>query len=279
MRVENVSCMEAALGLSRRIVGVRFLYTWAEYQDSPGVPYDSATRFCVMVKRASENGHFKCRQEHFGCGRSRRALGIVENDLTTYSGEVYYGCGLYATRAIAKKAQRDTIFINHRIYGIEIAPLAELANADLVIMIGDAYQLMRITQGYAYQYGAMKNIGSVGNQGVCSDLCARPYETDDINVSFLCEGTRRACGWSRNDIGVGLPVNLFDPLTEGVLATLNLIETPEAKDAILSRLQTPDALGVDIDPKGYYGVSCGKWYQKRAEDERRLKEYLAAEDK
>ncbi|MBQ3103727.1 MAG: DUF169 domain-containing protein [Oscillospiraceae bacterium] len=278
MKMENVKRLELALGLQRKIVGVKFLYNWAEYQDAGGEPYDKNTRFCVMVKRASEGGHYKCCPKNFACGRSRRALGIEENDPTTYSGEVYYSCGLYATRAVAKRAQKDTIFIRQQLYGIEIAPLEELSEADVVIFFGDAYQLMRVAQGYAYQYGAMKNIGTVGNQGVCSDLCARPFETNDINVSFLCEGTRRACGWTRNDIGVGLPVNLFDPLTEGVLATLNLIETAAAKEEILARLDSPDALGVDIDPGAYYGVSCGKWYQKRADDQRRWEEHLKEEE-
>ena len=54
MKTENVKRLELALGLQRKIVGVKFLYNWAEYQDAGGEPYDKNTRFCVMVKRASD---------------------------------------------------------------------------------------------------------------------------------------------------------------------------------------------------------------------------------
>ena len=94
MDIKNARLLELALGLKRKIVGVKFLYTWAEYQDAPGEFYGQSTRFCVMVKKASEGAHYKCCPKDFACGRSRRALGIEQNDSLTYSGEVYYGCGL-----------------------------------------------------------------------------------------------------------------------------------------------------------------------------------------
>lgn len=274
MKQQNVMRMSAALGLTRKIVGVRFLYTWAEYQDTPCPPYNANTRFCLMAKRASDGAHFKCQKEHFGCGRSRKALGIDANDSLTASGQIFYSCDLYGSRAIAKQAQDATLFIDQELYGIEIGPLEELADADVVIFFGDSYQMMRIVQGYTYQYGPYQSMSSVGNQGVCSDLCARPYMTNDMNISFLCEGARRACGWTHNDIGVGMPINLFDGLTEGVIQTLNLIDNAEEKQKIAERLPSEDALGIPIDPKNYYGVACGKWYKKRRDDAERYEAYL-----
>lgn len=278
MDIKNVKRLELALGLSRRVVGVKFLYNWAEYDDAGGEVYDRKSRFCVMVKHASDGGHYKCGPQHFACGRSRLALGIDENDQITYSGRIYYACGLYSTRAVAKRAQDDTTFIRQKLYGIEISPLSELPDADVAIFLGDAYQMMRVVQGYAYKFGAMKNINSVGNQGICSDLCAHPFESNDINISFLCEGTRRACGWSKNELGVGLPANLFDPLTEGVIATLNLIETPDSKKKILERLDLPDELGIDIDPSSYYGVTYGKWRRKQEDNQLRCEKHFQQEE-
>ena len=68
MKTGNVKRLELALGLTRKIVGVKFLYTWAEYQDAPGDFYDKSTRFCVMVKRASEGGHACQSVAHFTGG-------------------------------------------------------------------------------------------------------------------------------------------------------------------------------------------------------------------
>ena len=274
MKKENVMKMSCALGLTRKIVGVRFLYSWAEYQDTHCDCYNKRTRFCVMIKHAGDGFHFKCEPENFGCGRSRKALGIEPNDSLTASGQIFYSCGLYSSRAVAKQAQDATLFIDQELYGIEVAPLDELNAADVVILFGDSYQMMRIVQGYTYQYGLFHSMSSVGNQGVCSDLCARPFMTNDMNISSLCEGTRRACKWSHNDIGAGLPVNLFDGLVDGVLQTLDLIDSAQEKERIRARLDSENDLGVPIDPNNYYGVSCGTWWKKQKNNEERYEEYL-----
>ena len=271
---ENAKKIEKALGLQRKIIGVRFLYNWAEFQDAPCNVYSKKTRFCVMMKYASEGNHFKCSPDNFGCGRSKKALGITPNDTLTSSGQIFYSCDLYSTRAIAKQAQDATLFIEQSLYGIEVAPLDEILDPDIVIFFGNAYQMMRIIHGYTYHMGAFQSMSSVGNQGVCSDLCARPFMTNDMNISFLCEGARRACHWSHDDIGVGLPINLFTPLADGILRTLDLIETNDEKEKILSRLSSEDELGISIHKNNYYGVSCSNWYQKMDEDNVRYEEFL-----
>lgn len=279
MKDQQVRRLRAALGLTREIVGVRFLYTWAEYQDSEYPDYGKRTRFCAMVRQASEcETAFKCGCDAFACGRSRIALGVDPMDSATASGEVYYGCGLYSSRAIAKQVQNEVTCINQRIYGIEIGPLTALKQADVVIFMADAYHMMRVVQGYCNQFGALKQLGMAGNQGVCSDLCARPYEKNDLNFSFLCEGTRRACGWDRNDIGVGLPINLFDGLVDGVINTLSLIETQSEKDEIARRLARAGVEDVSIDRGDYYGIHAGAWRRKRSEDEARLAAWQQAQD-
>lgn len=279
MKNDQVRKLHATLGLNRDIVGIHFLYTWAEYQDSEYPDYGNRTRFCAMVKQASENkSAFKCSCEAFSCGRSRIALGVDPVDSATASGEVYYGCGLYSSRAIAKQVQNEVICINQQIYGIEIGPLSSLKEADVVIFMTDSYHMMRVVQAYCNQFGALKQLGMAGNQGVCSDLCARPYEKNDLNFSFLCEGTRRACGWSRNDIGVGLPINLFDGIVDGVLKTLSLIETQEEKEQIAQRLISSGIQDVSIDKTDYYGIHAGAWRRKRTDDEKRLATWLQEYD-
>lgn len=49
---------------------------------------------------------------------------------------------------------------------------------------------MRIVQAYTYKYGVHKNITLGGNQGICSECTAVPYENNDLNISTLCSGTR-----------------------------------------------------------------------------------------
>ncbi len=275
MEQQRVRRLSLALNLQRQVVGVRFLYTWAEFQDSPLPQFRHRTRFCYMVMRASQGECLKSDLSNFGCGCAREALGLEPEDPTTTSGEMYYGCGLYASRAIAKQVQDEVVRIPQHIHGIEVGPLDQLEQADLVILVANAFQVMRIVQGYVHFFGVPKHLGMAGNQGVCSDLAARPFVKNDLNLSVLCAGTRRACKWGEGELGVGMPINLFAPVADGVLRTLNNIETPEAKDRILSNLTDPMELGFALDKSAYYGVTAKAWSDKRQEDARRYAAFLA----
>ena len=279
MLAKEVRHFTAALDLQRRVVGLKFLYTWAEYQDSSLQEYGDRTSLCYMMLKASQGQCFKAREYHFTCGRSREALGLVPPKSTTISGELYFSCGIYESRAVAKQVQDEVLSIPQSIYGVEMGPLEELQDADVVMMVVDAFQAMRIVQGYAYCYGAPKNICMVGNQGVCADLAARPYVKNDINLSVLCAGTRRACKWDRGELGIGLPINRFAPVVDGVIQTLNGIEYPTPKDEILQRLESPDELGIVIDKQVHYGKNSELWAKKRQEDQERYEAWQKEQNK
>ncbi len=269
MYQQQVYQFSTALGLERQVVGLKFLYTWAEYQDSSLEEYQGRTSFCYMTLQASKGACFKAREYHCTCGRAREALGLTPPKPTTDSGEIYFSCGIYQSRAVAKQVQDEVLRIPQQIYGIEMGPLEQLQDADLVMMVLDAFQAMRVVQGYAYCYGPPRNLCTVGNQGICADLAARPYVKNDLNLSVLCAGTRRACRWSRGELGLGLPINRFLPVADGVIQTLNGIEYPDAKEEILHRLSSPDALGIAIDQGVHYGKNSELWTKKRQEDQER----------
>lgn len=60
-------------------------------------------------------------------------------------------------------------------------------------------------------------------------------------------------------MGVGLPIQQFVPLTEGILATMNYIEYPDHKQEIRDSLEDPDELGVSIDDDLHYGKLGGDY--------------------
>ena len=123
----------------------------------------------------------------------------------------------------------------------------------------NAYQLMRVVQGYTYKWGIPKNLYMAGNQGVCADLTAGPFEKNDMNFSVLCAGTRKMCAWEDDEMGVGLPIQQFEPLTDGIIQTMNYIDYPTQKDQISERLDDPMELGVAVDKNVHYG-KLGKPY-------------------
>ena len=40
------------------------------------------------------------------------------------------------------------------------------------------------------------------------------------------------CAWEDDEMGVGLPIQQFEPLTEGIIQTMNYIDYPTQKDQI-----------------------------------------------
>ena len=259
MKNRDVNRMNKALGLKRCIVGVKFLYFEHEYHNLEINEYGRKTSYCMMVKHAMDGNHFKANLGHFACRCAIEALGLADEMEGVESGQRYYSLNLYESRAVAKDVTRDISRIKQKIYGIEIGPLDELEDADVVMLMVNAYQLMRVVQGYTYKWGIPKNLYMAGNQGVCADLTAGPFEKNDLNFSVLCAGTRRMCAWGDDEIGVGLPIQQFEPLTEGIIQTMNYIDYPNQKDAIRARLVSPDELGVLVDDNLHYG-KLGKEY-------------------
>ena len=107
--------------------------------------------------------------------------------------------------------------ISQEIYGLEIGPLAEMSEADVVVMLGMSEQMMKVVRGYAYCYGCPRNFVSVGNAAMCSDLVAKPFVRNDINVSLMCCGARTSMVSDEGELGIGMPVNRFQGVSEGIL--------------------------------------------------------------
>ena len=105
-------------------------------------------------------------------------------------------------------------------YGLAIVPLRECTRTpDVIIVMTNSLQTMRLIQGYEYFTGKKPMIDMGAMQGMCSELTVSPYLTGEMNVSVLCPSTRMLCKWDENDMGVGIPFELFEMITEGVVAT------------------------------------------------------------
>lgn len=256
MKNNSVNKLKKALDLQRAIIGVKFLYTKEEFENTDIKVFQGKRQFCAMVKEGMEGNTYKYSKDNFGCRCGAESLGVVKELDNVISGERYYATKLHVSRSVAKKAQKSVLRISHLVYGIVVGPLETLDEADIVILMADTYQGMRIIQGYSYHFGVAENISMIGNQGVCSDLAAKPYENNDLNMSILCAGTRMANKWTKAEIGFGMPIDQFDTIVDGVIQTLNPIEYPPVKKEIKDRLDSPDELGIKIDPNEHYGKSA-----------------------
>lgn len=246
MYKRDVERMMKALRLKNAVVGVKFIKTEADFAACPWEQAAGKINFCYMVRRAIRGKHFKAAAENFRCVNAVYALGLRRPDYHVTSGEILSVCGLYKNAEIAKSVIDSMKYLPQEIFGIEVGRLAEMTNADAVIIIANAEQVMRIFQGYTYGHGPAEHLLSMGNQAMCSDLVAKPLSNDDINFSFFCKGARLFGQCAPGELGVGMPAHMFSAVAEGVVQTLTPVESNKVKQEILDSLASPDELGAEI---------------------------------
>ncbi len=268
MEDKSIRRIVAALGLERQIVGVKLIAYKKEFEECPVCQLKDKISFCAMVNKASRGTALKASLENFGCTGGGRALGIMENNEMSRSGRHYNESGLYVSYSVARNVTEHMNYIPYRYYGVMVAPLAEMNEADTVIIIANARQVMRIMQGYAYHFGAPEHLNAFGNQAMCADLVSKPIMNNDINISFMCRGARFFAKCDDGEMGVGIPVHMLERLSDGIVHTMNVVETDSMKEIIASRLDSPDELGVPIIKKLNYPSNLARYQRYCAEMEK-----------
>ena len=237
MKNKNVWKITTALGLQRRVVGVHFLDFQEDYDRSKVPSASHKGPYCYQVRQALDGKHFKVDKTLVTCDYARAAIGLTKPDISMREGRSFDYCGLAETRTIGKSIADAMLYIEQDIYGVELGPLEEMQHADLVIMVDSAQTVMRIFQGYAYKYGAPQNLCFYSNQAMCSDMTSKVFHTNDINMSLMCNGTRRYGKFDDGELAVSLPINMFDTLTDGIIETINAVQSGPEKMKIMETLK------------------------------------------
>jgi uncharacterized protein (DUF169 family) len=238
------------LDLKREVVGIHFFLDADAYTKAEVDVFKGKASYCFMVKAASEGKHFKAALEHVNCSGGAPAIGLEKETAVMKNGvRPYAMTGLYCDIGTGAMAHANTTYMDAFTYGIEAGPLHEVKNADVVIVIDNTHNAMRIIQGYSYYNGVKTDFRLAGNQAICSECTATPYITQDINVSFLCSGTRFYCKWDNDDIAIGFPIKLYGQIVEGIKNTLNSTESNQNKEKLKSLNKAQD---VNITMKGAY---------------------------
>ncbi len=241
-----VNKVSTVLDLDRKIVGVKFLFSKEEFDACSVKQVKEKMSYCNTVRLATKGHSFKAEAENFLCKASARALGTMDADNHVVSGQDYHSFNMYNSLGTAKYVQQNVTFIDHKIYGVIVMPLEKFdVDPDVAIMILNPYQSMRVTQGYAYHKGIAKNIKFTGNQGLCSECTATPYQNNDLNVSLLCANTRFAADWKDHEMGIGMPYHLFATVADGILKTIEASDSDTKKEKVIERLKEKN-LSVDI---------------------------------
>lgn len=263
MEENNAKLLKTALQLDREVVGVHFLPYRAEYENSSLVESEKKGSFCSFVNRATRGEAIKVNGKHFTCQGGASSVGVAEEPDYRKDGRLYEHCGLYRSHAAARLVTESMCHIPHKIYGLEIGPADQLEDIDIVIVIATAKQMMRLIQGYTFEYGPARNLSTVGNQAACSDLCAKPFMNNDLNLTLMCCGMRISTQAEDGEMGAGFPIQMLSKIVNGVIQTLNLTEPNSYKENLKSKLKNPSELGIEIRLNDNYGLHARN-YEKAA---------------
>ena len=192
--------------------------------------------------------------DNFGCFGGARALGIVDIDTFYQSGRFFAPRGLYKDLATSRYVTEKIERINCEVYGLWVGPLKECSVApDVIIILAKPYQIMRLVQGYTYTYGTCKNIKMAGNQAICAESTAHPYNYNDMNLSSGCKGTRNS-GMNEDEMSLGIVYSKFAGLIDGLCMTISAIETNDNKEKIQKELDKTSIKNIPVIKNTNYGV-------------------------
>lgn len=243
----SIDLIESYLDLDRKPVGVKFFFDMDEFKNFEVPQRDRKVTYCNSVQLASKGNAMKLTKENQGCPNGAFALNFTDVPAPISSGKGRFSKGIYKDQETSKSINDDMKFIKDRPAGIAVMPLEDYKeDPDVVIVVGSSYNVMRMIQGHGFFNGYTNNLRTVGLQAVCQDLTTYPYNTEDINISLLCPGTRLVADWVENEIGIGIPFSKWFEVVEGVKETTNPFERNDKKEAIVNRLKERglDASGI-----------------------------------
>ncbi|EOS81942.1 hypothetical protein C817_00336 [Dorea sp. 5-2] len=246
--IEKAYC---ALELERKIVGMKFLHTEEEYAQEYAQETKAKMNYCVLVRMAMNGSGRKVKLEDFGCMSAARAFGMVEPDERWLSGMCYREKGMYRDLSTARKVVRNTSCSTQNARAIVVKPLEEYIETtpDVVLIVTHPYNIMRLIQGYTYQFGTYKEFKLIGNQAFCSECTAYPLESNEINISTLCSGTRYIANWKHEEMAMGIPFGKFETVIEGLYRTIDVMVPQKEKEKIKEKLKEKRRTDLELNFK------------------------------
>lgn len=249
---EDSMWLDILLDLRRSPVGIRFLVTEEQYKASPFPEVEVAIPYCRIVRNAGGGRERKFSLDGLTCSGAAKALGFISVDNDAASGNRHRRMGIYSNLGVSRTITSGMTYCGFEPHGIEVAPLSAFTedDPDVVIVITTPYNAMRLLQGYAYHHGHHKTVKMTGMQGVCEELTSLPFETNELNVSMLCSGTRFVSLWEKDEMGVGIPFGMLASVIDGLKQTATHMEADPEKTRVDAQL---NAYGVSGEVEIVYG--------------------------
>lgn len=263
---DSVKWLNILLQLERKPVGVKFLLTKKDYDTFNANENKNRMSYCTVVKRAGDGISQKIHRGHNACPGGAVALGFEKPTLENISGKRRLHQGTCRDLGVCRSISKNMVFCEHTTYGVAVMPLeAYDLEPDVVLIICNPFNAMRIIQGYSYKNGHASNIKLSGMSAICQECTSLPYEENQINISLLCSGTRMLAQWHKDEMAIGMPYRLYLDTVKGLINTVNPLERNSEKKLIEEKLSNGGIIGKleikynhNYDDNAYKGGSVKK---------------------
>ena len=183
---ESVDLIESYLDMDRKPVGVKIFFDQKEFENFKVPQRETKVTYCNSVQLASKGQAMKLTKENQACPNGAIALKMKDIPEPMASGKARFSKNIYQSVDVSKSISDQMLFLKEEPAGIAVMPLEDYTeNPDVVIIVGQPYNVMRLIQGHGYINGYTNNLRTVGLQAVCQDITTYPYNTKDINITLL----------------------------------------------------------------------------------------------
>lgn len=248
------------LSLKRIPVGVKLLKTEEEYRQAKGEEPAGGLPYCTAVAKAGEGKAYKMDLKHNRCVAASTAFGMIPASEYRLSGQMHADLKVYRDVEVSRGVAYDMVYLSTRNFGVSVRPLSMYIDEtpDIVILILTPKWAMRLIQGYAYNFGQLKDIKIAGMCAICQECTSYPMVKEHPNISMLCAGTRCVGRWREEELGAGIPIKFLGGIIEGIWKTIEPMENKAAKKSLVEGLEKAGFKVPHIDLEhNYYSRAYG----------------------
>ena len=175
-------------------------------------------RHCEMVQTARLDGtQFYATADEQTCKGGAAVMGIIDMPENVANGEFYHKLGAFDSVVAAKNTVDLIPKADKKSKAVLYAPLESASFApDMVIVLGNPKQAMQIVQADIYKEGGRIETGVAGKQSLCGDIVAHTLNTDTIQLSLACAGSRSHAKVADNELIVGIPAGRMEQLVNSL---------------------------------------------------------------
>jgi uncharacterized protein (DUF169 family) len=174
--------------------------------------------YCEIVQKARHGESFLVGKQR--CKPGDYVLGVSDKSPADY----YLRSGRYASQKIAQKAADSLPRIEKSYSSIKIEPLSQCTqNYDVLVLYLKPEAVMRIVQAYAYHFGKLDAVASIGAASICGDCTALAIR-DGIGFSYGCKGSRKHSHYASDELPCGISLRIIEKIEEGLEKTPNTFD-------------------------------------------------------